>query len=69
MKQKTKEDETLDLKIEIVKHVFTTLEDERKERRLANEAKEKREKILGIISDKEDEGLRNMPLEDLKKLI
>lgn len=66
---KTKEDEVLDLQIEIVKYIFATKQAEQAERLLAKEKAEQKQKILGIIADKQDEGLREMSVEDLLKLV
>ena len=66
---KTKEDEILDLKIALVKHVFETKRTEQKERQLAVEKAAQKQKILGIIAEKQDEGLREMSVEELMKLV
>lgn len=58
----------LNLKIKILVDVVTTrlAEQEEKLRRAAN--KEKKQKLLRIISEKEDAGLKEMSVEDLKKM-
>jgi hypothetical protein len=58
---------TLDLKFEIVKHIIKVrLSDIAKnEQRTANA--ERKAKIISIIAEKQDDSLRNMSLEDLRK--
>jgi|SRR6056297_479629 len=69
LKTKTKEDEILDLKIEIVKHIVATKVKEKEIRKNMYEEAEKRQKILGIIADKKDKELYDKPVEELEKLI
>ena len=61
-------DETTANMIEIVKHVFTTKQEEANERRLAAKNAEKKKRILEVIAQKQDESLMSMSLEDLQKL-
>lgn len=63
----TKERSNVDLKIEIVKHVFKTLSDEAEARKNRAEARMKKEKIMSIIEKKHDEGLESMSVEELEK--
>jgi len=67
--RKTKEDEELDLKMKIIRHVVETKQQERKERLDANAKAEKKKKLLGIIAEKQDAALRDMSVEDLTKLV
>ena len=61
--------DVLNLKFDIVKYVIDV---KVKERDLASEATKRREekqKILGIIADKQDEALKGKSLEDLLKMV
>jgi hypothetical protein len=69
LKTKTREDEILDLKLEIVKHVVKTKLAEQEARANAMESAAKRQKILGIISEKKDKELYDKPVEELEKLV
>ena len=62
---KTKEDEVLDIKIEIVKYIFSVKKEETAAKLLEKENKEKRQRLLQIKAQKEDEALMNMSLEEL----
>ena len=62
---KTKEDEILDIKIEIVKYIFSVKKEEMAAKLLEKENKEKRQRLLQIKAQKEDEALMNMSLEEL----
>lgn len=66
---RTKEDEALSVQIEIVKHIVGVKLDEKKAREQAKQRSEKNQKILALIAEKDDEDLRNMSKEELKKLI
>ncbi|MCK5615305.1 hypothetical protein KAR91_76280 [Candidatus Pacearchaeota archaeon] len=67
--KKSRTNAILELKFDIVKHVIKVrLEDaERKENALAIKAQ--KEKILGIIADKEDDSLKGKSVASLKKMI
>ena len=66
---KTKEDETVSVQIEIVKHIFTTKLAEAEAVKKSRELKEKKQKIMEIMSAKRDEALHNMSVEDLQKML
>lgn len=55
--------------IEIVKHIFTTKQDEAKARKAAAENAEKRKRIMEIIAQKQDEALLEKSEDDLKKML
>jgi len=67
--KRTNNDDILELKFSIVKHIIKVkLDDvERKENAAANKAK--KDKLMGIIAAKEEEGLKEKSLPDLKKMI
>jgi hypothetical protein len=64
-----KSDETVQLKFDIVKHVIDVRIAEAKIVSEEKERAEKKQRILAIIADKQDEGLRNMPIEELQKAL
>lgn len=55
-------------KIEIVKHIVSTKLAEAEARKQAAADKEHRQKIMALIEQKNDEALRSLPVEELKKL-
>lgn len=59
----------LELKFDIVKHVISAKLDEIESNKKAGEKKDKREKILNILADKEDSSLKNMSAANLKKML
>lgn len=66
---KTKEDETLAVQIEIVKHIVKTKLDEAEIAKQSKELKEKKQKIMEIIAAKQDESLQNASLEELQAML
>lgn len=66
---KTKEDETLSTMIEIVKHIVNVKLTEENARFQAKEQKEKKQKIMGILSVKQDADLQNKSVEELKAML
>lgn len=69
LETKSKEDEILDLKISIVKHVVEVRLREQKAREDEVSKAAKKQKLLGIIAEKQDANLREMSVEDLTKLV
>jgi uncharacterized membrane protein len=66
---KTKEDETLSVQIEIVKHIVKTKLDEAETAKQSKELKEKKQKIMEIIAAKQDESLHNASVEELQAML
>ena len=66
---KTKEDETLAIQIEIVKHIVKTKLDEAETAKQSKELKEKEQKIMEMIAEKKDEALRNASVEELQAML
>jgi len=66
---KTKEDKELDAKIEIVKYIFSVKVEEENSRLKAKEQREQKQKILEILSVKQDEGLKNKSVDELKQML
>ena len=62
-----KADEVLQLKFDIVKHVIAVRLAENKEALEAKTKKEKKQKLLSLIAQKQDEKLLGLSLEDLQK--
>lgn len=66
---KTTEDEELEVKIQIVKHIFNIKIEERNARLMAKERKEQKQKILEIMANKQNEALQNKSLDELQKML
>jgi hypothetical protein len=65
----SKKDQEIALKIEIVKYVVKTKLEEKAAKVKAKEQKEKRQKIMEIMSNKQDADLQNKSLEELSKML
>ena len=65
---KSNENKILTLKINIIKHIVKIRMKEKFERESESMKAEKKQKILGLIAEKQDEGLKNLTLDDLNKL-
>jgi hypothetical protein len=63
-----KADEVLQLKFDIVKTIIDIKVAENEKNTLAREAKEKKQRILSLIAQKQDEQLAGTSLEELQKL-
>lgn len=66
---KSREDEDLINKIEIVKHIVATKVAEKEARDAARARKEQKQKIMAIIDEKKDNALRSMTTEQLEALL
>jgi hypothetical protein len=66
---KTKEDETLSIQIEIVKHIFNTKLAEAEAAKQSKERKEKQQMLLGLIAEKENEELKSKSADELKAML
>jgi hypothetical protein len=69
LETRSKEDEILDLKIAIVKHIVEVRLSEQKARTDLAAKSAKKEKLLGVIAEKQDSALRDMSVDELTKLI
>jgi len=67
--KKTQEDKILDMQIEIVKHIVKVKLDEENARLQAKEQKEKKQKILSIMSAKQDQDLESKSFDELKAML
>lgn len=66
---KSKDDEVLELKIEIVKYIVEVKQKEKDAREKEFLNRERNQKIMSIIAAKQDEELHNMSVEELQKLL
>lgn len=66
---RTPEDEVLATKIEIVKHIVAVKLDEAKQAERAKENRDQKQKILGILAEKQDADLRNKTPEELQAML
>lgn len=66
---KTQTDEELEVQIAIVKHIVSTKLTEQEAREKAAAKKAQKQKILAIMSAKQDEALQNSSIEDLQKML
>lgn len=67
--QKTSINKILELKLSIVKHIIAVKLEEIEIKENAVLRKDKKDKILSIIADKEDDNLKNSSVEELKKMV
>lgn len=67
--RKSKEDKVLAAKIEIVKHIVNVKLDEAEQRKTAKEKREKKEKLMGILAEKQEQDLYSKSPEELKKML
>lgn len=69
LNKKTQEDQILDTQIKIVKYVVGVKLEEENLRLKAKEQKEKKQKILSILSAKQEEDLQNKSTDELKAML
>jgi len=69
LNEPTKENAVLSLKMSIVKHIVELKLAEKQRREEASERAAKKQKILDIMAEKQDEQLKSMSLDDLNKLV
>lgn len=66
---KTKEDEELDLKIEIIKYIVDIKLQEYKSKLEEKERKDKKQKLMAILQNKQEEDLQNKSIDEIKAMI
>lgn len=66
---RTKQDEEIDMKIEIIKYIVKVKQEEENTRLKAKEQKEKKQKIMEILASKQDEALQNKSVEELTAML
>ena len=69
LETRTKEDQELDMKIEIIKYIVKVKLEEENIRLKAKEQKEKKHKIMEILSTKQDQDLQNKTVEELTNML
>lgn len=62
-------DTDLDVQIAIIKHIVTVKLQEKEARVKAVEIKQRRDELAAIISEKEAQALKNLPVEELRKMM
>jgi hypothetical protein len=66
---KSSEDSILNLKLEIVKYIFTVKSEEKDRAKKSRERAEKKHKLLEVLASKQDEQLKEKSIEEIKKAI
>lgn len=66
---KTRQNEELDVKVQIIKYIVQVKQTEELVRLKAKEQKEQKQKILGILSVKKDADLQNKTVEELQAML
>lgn len=67
--EETEKREKLEDKLEIVKEIFDDKQKENEAKLDAAKEKERKQTIIRIIEEKENDSLKNMSIDDLKKLL
>ena len=67
--RRSKDEEALANRIEIVKYIFDVKQAEIQAKREEAKRYAQKQKIMSIIADKEDQALKSLSVEDLKKLL
>ena len=66
---RTPEDEVLKIKIDIIRHIVAVKLEEANQAERAKETRDQKQKILGILAEKQDEDLRNKTPEELRAML
>lgn len=66
---RTPEDKVLENKIELVRYIVAVKLEEARKAEHAREARDKKQKILAILADKQDEDLRGKSPEELRAML
>ena len=66
---KTQQDQELDIKIAIIKYIVQVKLEEENLRLQAKDRKEKKQKLMEILSKKQDANLENMSEDEIKKML
>lgn len=69
LETKTKEDETIENQIAIVRHIVSVKQKEANDRLREKERKAQKQRIMEIMADKEDEALKSKSTEELRKML
>lgn len=62
-------DSNLDVQIAIIKHIVSTKLQEREAHMKAAAMKQRRDELAAIISEKETQALKNLPVDELRKMM
>lgn len=65
---KSKEDTVLEAKIDIIKYIVATKQEEAAQKRIQADQREKKNRIAEILADKQDEELRGKSIEELQQI-
>ena len=65
----TPEDQALMTKIDIIRHIVSVKQEEAQQAEHAKELHDQKQKILGILTDKQDEDLRNKTPDELRAML
>ncbi len=68
-KVKTTKDKELELKVEIVKYIYTVKVSEKEALQEAKAKKEEKQKLMAILADKQDEELKNKSAAEIQAMI
>lgn len=69
LQNKTKEQQVIEAKMEIVKYIFDAKIVEIENRKSAIAKKEQKQKLLQLINEKENEALKDKSVDELKKML
>ena len=69
LETKSREDQILDVKIDIIKYVVAVKKQENADRLAAREKRERNQRIMEIIAEKEDAALQNLSIDELKSML
>ncbi len=69
LETRTPEDEVLKIKIDIIRHIVAVKLEEANQAERAKETRDQKQKILGILAEKQDEDLRNKTPEELRAML
>ena len=69
LEKRSKEDEALLAKIDIVRYIFSRKQEEAQARKRKAETDERKRRLRELIASKEDEALSAQSIDDLKKML
>ena len=64
-----KSDKIVQLKFDVVKYIIEVRLAEADAAKIARENREKKDRLLQLIAERQDDDLKNMPLDDLKRMV
>lgn len=69
LKAKSKEDDVIDIQIDIIKHIVSVKLEEKEKREKEAENRAKRQKIMAIMAARDDKALEEASDEELRKML